>query len=306
MEKVKVSVIVPNYNHAPYLKQRLASIFNQTFQNFEVILLDDASTDNSVEILEKYSTHPKVNHFVINDTNSGSTFKQWQKGIELAKGEFIWIAESDDWAESSFLEILLKQNFDILTAKSFVISENQTQIKPLEIDENLSMKGIDFIKKYMIYRNFLFNASAILFKKEKVDFSIFNIINDMKFLGDWVFWISLLRENSIFYNYRPLNYFNRHPNAASNKITKTGLFYFESSILIQYMKDVNILKGKKLWLQVWETWIGHYYNKHSIDQHSFKTLRFKLFYVIFLKHFNFYIFPAFLIKIYKKLICFNQ
>ena len=50
----QVSVIVPNYNHAPYLRQRLDSIFNQNFQDFEVIILDDCSTDNSKEIIEEY------------------------------------------------------------------------------------------------------------------------------------------------------------------------------------------------------------------------------------------------------------
>ena len=102
----KVSVIVPNYNHASYLKQRIDSILNQTFQDFEVIILDDCSTDNSLEVLSHYKNHNKVSHCVFNDTNSGSTFKQWDKGIQLAKGEWIWIAESDDWAEPEFLETI--------------------------------------------------------------------------------------------------------------------------------------------------------------------------------------------------------
>ena len=102
----KVSVIVPNYNHASYLKQRIDSILNQTFQDFEVIILDDCSTDNSLEVLSHYKNHNKVSHCVFNDTNSGNPFKQWDKGIQLAKGEWIWIAESDDWAEPEFLETI--------------------------------------------------------------------------------------------------------------------------------------------------------------------------------------------------------
>ena len=102
-----VSIIVPNYNHERYLVQRLESIFNQTFQDFEVILLDDCSTDDSVIMLQRYATHPKVTHFVVNEQNTGSPFKQWKKDIDLARGKYIWIAEGDDWAESTFLEILL-------------------------------------------------------------------------------------------------------------------------------------------------------------------------------------------------------
>ncbi len=74
-----VSVIVPNYNHASYLVARIESILNQTYQDFELILLDDCSTDDSREVLLKYKDNPKVTHLVFNEQNSGSPFIQWQK-----------------------------------------------------------------------------------------------------------------------------------------------------------------------------------------------------------------------------------
>ena len=103
----QISIIIPNYNHAKYLPQRLESVYNQTYQDFEVILLDDCSNDDSVTILNTYAKHLKTSHVVFNDKNSGNTFTQWAKGIALAKGDFIWIAESDDVADLSFLEISL-------------------------------------------------------------------------------------------------------------------------------------------------------------------------------------------------------
>ena len=63
-----VSIIIPNYNHALYLKERLDSIFNQTFQDFEVILLDDCSTDTSREVLAEYAKKDKVSHCIFNET----------------------------------------------------------------------------------------------------------------------------------------------------------------------------------------------------------------------------------------------
>ncbi len=84
--KPAVSVIVPNYNHGRYLTERLESIFNQTFRDFEVILLDDASTDNSLEVIERYRGHAGV-RIVPGAENSGSTFKQWLKGIDLARAD---------------------------------------------------------------------------------------------------------------------------------------------------------------------------------------------------------------------------
>ena len=104
------SVIIPNYNHAKYLEERIQSVLNQTYQNLELILLDDKSTDNSLEVINKYRDNPHVSQIVVNEHNSGSAFKQWHRGIELAIGELIWIAESDDYCSPTFLEVLVNNH----------------------------------------------------------------------------------------------------------------------------------------------------------------------------------------------------
>lgn len=68
-----VSVIVPNYNHAPFLRERIDSILAQSYTDFELILLDDCSTDNSRDILNSYRDNPHVSHIIFNEKNSGST-----------------------------------------------------------------------------------------------------------------------------------------------------------------------------------------------------------------------------------------
>ena len=103
----KISVIVPNYNHARFLPERLDSVLGQTRMPDQVILLDDASSDNSCEIQKEYAErYPDLITCSFNKKNSGSPFIQWAKGLELAHGEFIWIAESDDVADARFLETL--------------------------------------------------------------------------------------------------------------------------------------------------------------------------------------------------------
>src|SRR5206468_9731239 len=97
-----VSVVVPNYNHARYLRRRIDSILSQTYQDFELILLDDSSTDNSREILDSYLDNAKV-RIEYNDKNSGTVFKHWNKGVRMACGQYIWMAESDDYADPRFL-----------------------------------------------------------------------------------------------------------------------------------------------------------------------------------------------------------
>src|ERR1700691_3837398 len=102
----KVSVVIPNYNHARFLPRRIETVLQQTFQDFEVIFLDDCSTDSSRPILSSYANNPIV-RIEFNSVNSGSTFKQWNKGVGLARGEYVWIAESDDYADPRFLERLV-------------------------------------------------------------------------------------------------------------------------------------------------------------------------------------------------------
>lgn len=81
MQQPLVSVIVPNYNHAAFLKERMESILNQSYPHYEVIILDDHSTDASLEVIKEYAKHPKVAQVIINETNCGSPFIQWQRGF---------------------------------------------------------------------------------------------------------------------------------------------------------------------------------------------------------------------------------
>ena len=90
----KVSVIMPNYNHAPFLRERMDSILSQDYSEYEVIVLDDASTDGSRAILNEYAGHPRVKLLLTSDTNSSNTFVQWQRGMAHADGDYIWIAET--------------------------------------------------------------------------------------------------------------------------------------------------------------------------------------------------------------------
>jgi glycosyltransferase involved in cell wall biosynthesis len=121
----RVSVVIPNYNHAPYLKERIDSVLNQTFQDFELILLDDCSTDNSRDIINSYAKNPHVSHIILNEENTRNTFVQWERGIRLASGEYIWIAESDDKCEPTLLEKLVaefKRDNNLVLAFSLPLS----------------------------------------------------------------------------------------------------------------------------------------------------------------------------------------
>lgn len=226
---VKVSVIVPNYNYVRYLPQRLDSIFNQDFSDFEVILLDDCSVDGSQNYLKEQTIlHHAVTHCVLNEKNSGNPFEQWAKGIAMAKGEYIWIAESDDYCEKSFLGkmvSLLDANPDVsyvLCGSHLVDSDNNPIAKnydkwPLSSDDDhhaYKYSSKTYLKHFMLWYNASYNASMILFRKksfEKVlmDFSAF------RYCGDWLFWIKMAEVGNVVVLHERLNYFRRHQKSVT-------------------------------------------------------------------------------------------
>ena len=243
----KVSIIIPNYNHATFLKQRLDSVFNQTYTNFEVILLDDASTDGSHELLKQYSKNPKVSDVVINKENSGSPFKQWKKGIELAKGEYIWIAESDDYCETFFLERMMNgflNGADICYSQSSDVNTDGTtfidrisytaEFKPNIWRNDFTMNGNEFNNTYLLIKNVIPNASAVVFKRRIVDSVFFDsTLLSMKMCGDWLFWMRLCNNNKIAFFCQSLNYFRNHDaiSRTHNTLEKQKLRLQEESAL---------------------------------------------------------------------------
>lgn len=206
-----ISVIIPNYNHAIFLHERFDSVLNQTYSDFDVIILDDASSDESLEIIRGYKGHPKVQSILVNDVNSGSPFNQWVKGIELAKGDLIWIAESDDVADSVFLEkivpyfddpevVLVFTDCKIIDEKSELVRESNPWIHDPSLDigtKKKIWKGQEFLENYQRYRNFISNASSAVFRKKAMDDIILQKIVGYKYSGDWLFWNHLTLKGKV-------------------------------------------------------------------------------------------------------------
>ena len=239
-----VSVIVPNYNHARFLRERLDSILNQTFQDFELILLDDCSTDDSAAILREYSSYPKVSHLIINDTNSGSPFAQWKKGVERARGKYIWLAESDDVADNTFLaslEVGMDANTTICFTASNTIDKNGsvTGVYGLPgISQSITLSGIDFVERYMQGGSGIPNASAVVFLNSAV--KRIRLPINMRFCGDWVTWVRLAASGNVFYQPMPLNYFRFHDKTTrpkSLKRTKSVVSFIETIDRPEYMTE---------------------------------------------------------------------
>lgn len=182
---VKVSVIVPVYNVAKYLKHCLESILNQSFKDFEVICVNDGSTDNSLEILQQYAQKDKRVK-IINQTNKGLSDAR-NAALNIAEGEFIAFADSDDYYAPNFLELLLKvqkdTNTDIVGCDFQKIYKSTDTLKPVLVVHPKPYK--DALQVLLHKNNFIhFNVWNKLYKR--------SVIGDIRFVShiyyeDWVF-----------------------------------------------------------------------------------------------------------------------
>jgi len=267
----KVSIILPNFNHSAYLEERIQSILGQTYQDFELIMIDDCSTDGSREIMEKFRSNPKVGQIVFNEQNSGSAFAQWDKGIALAKGELIWIAESDDVAQPKLLESLVAQfdrdnNCVLAFCSAMLIDSNGKEIgihpKHSKLGKDLHLEGSKFIKRWLIQGNYVVNASGALFKKSSFQSLPKPISREYKTLrgcGDWLFWIGVAGQGNVAYIHQPLNQFRQHGTNTTAALYASGDFLLEQDKFFATLKESDICYGlRRFTNNVYQAWYLNY------------------------------------------------
>jgi glycosyltransferase involved in cell wall biosynthesis len=272
-----VSVIIPNYNHARYLVERLDSVLNQSFTDIEVLLMDDCSSDDSRSIIEEYAARDARIRVVLNEQNSGSTFKQWNKGIALTQGEYVWLAESDDYADPNFLATLVARldadpEVGLVYCDSFSVDENGALMpvptwEPFlaELDAQLwkqdfTKEGLELVLRYMSYRNIIPNASAVLLRRTTLA-KVGAADESYRVLGDWLFWARILSVSNLAFVARPLNYFRTHRNNVRSKTQMDGTVLVETTRRLaemrRYGKPDEHFYSKALDL-LFETWFYSY------------------------------------------------
>lgn len=218
-----VSVVIPNYNHATFLPRRLDSILSQTLTDYEVIFLDDCSTDSSLKIIEAHDLRHKITHQINNNSNSGSPFIQWKRGLDLARGKYIWIAESDDYADNKFLETLVKpleedSSISLSYCRSIsvnecdeVVCDDNSWMNALQAgrwDQDFRNDGMSEITEFLSFRNVIANASSAVFRRW--DQMAAMVPTQLRYCGDWLFWYHCMTQGGVNYCCQPLNMFRTH------------------------------------------------------------------------------------------------
>lgn len=232
-----VSVVVASYNHAAYLTRRMESLIRQTYPEIEIIVIDDRSPDNSVEILRHYVAHPKV-RLVVRETNGGWVAVSNQ-GVGLARGEFVLFANCDDECEPRMIERLVDAMRNHPTA-------GIAYCRSLLVDEVGQILGDDFTSreasfrrrcaedvlisgeeagKFLLHSCVIPNLSAVLFRREYLEVAG-GLSNRFRVCSDWELFFRLVRTHDVAYVAESLNRFRQHSRTIRSS-TRGRIIYHE-------------------------------------------------------------------------------
>jgi glycosyltransferase involved in cell wall biosynthesis len=231
MKKPKISVIIPCYNVENYLAECLDSVLNQTFKDYEIICVEDCSSDKTTDILKKYAKKHKNLHVFYNETNQGMAISR-NIGINKANGKYILFIDSDDSVSKNCIDVLykkiIKDNCDIVMGAVKAYTEDKhddfcitrtkymnewSAFKPfskLQITENNADEN---------YHNLYCCAWNKLYRKSFLTNNYIYFINKKCFHEDNGFWLKCLSCNPLISGISAKTYFYRiRKQSATNKM----------------------------------------------------------------------------------------
>ena len=218
-KNLKVSVLMSVYNGEKFLSEAVESILNQTFRNFEFLIIDDGSTDTSFQILSTYAAQDERVRIVRNDENVGLT-RSLNKGLELSNGEYIARMDSDDISLperlSSQVDFLDKrQEIAVVGSGIQIIDENSTVV-----GSRFPKNDNTFLKRNLILKNSAFAHSSVMFRKDVV-MKTGGYDNDFRYAQDYELWSRISENHSIGTIEKPLIQWRAIPdNISASKRTE--------------------------------------------------------------------------------------
>lgn len=264
----KVSAVIPNYNYADFINERIDSIVNQKYPVYELIILDDCSSDNSVEVIEKRveelkRTHPQLKtRIIVNEENSGNVFKQWAKAFQYSTGDYIWVCEADDLCTPYFLKQVM-QAFEkdpevvLSYAESDMVDENKKRLmanfkKWIDYNDTGHWKrsyinnGKNEISHYLAINNTVTNVSGVVFRnKSSIPYRRYlNSARKYRLAGDWYFYSKVLLHGKIAYNAESLNHYRSHTGSVSK--TTDNFTHYKEIVSVQDSIQDDVKLPKKI------------------------------------------------------------
>lgn len=251
---MKISVITASYNYASYIEQTINSVINQSYQDWELIIVDDGSSDNSVEIIKSYCQKDERIKFFQHENGENKGLKETLLlGIEHASGEWVAFLESDDYfAPDNLLkkaEIIKKYPKVklIFNKVNFLCEEESLQVltKPFkESQAKLSnMKFPRSMLKEFYIGNVILTFSCVMVEKNTLKNADFNTPVDS--LLDWWLWVNLSYANQFYYIEEELTNWRLHAHSYIKKQKKPILYTVQvqayQNVYKQHKNDLGLL-----------------------------------------------------------------
>ena len=245
--------------------------------------MDDASTDNSMEVFRQYAEYGDV-RICKNDQNSGSPFRQWLVGLDMARADILWIAESDDRCKPEFLETLLPAFRDpavkLAYANSDVIDENGrvvgdytsdmmgylTSLSSTKWKSSYTTSANQEINDALGIKNTILNASAVLLRKFDMSTDLKETLEKMRIAGDWYFYVHTIKDGKVHYDSRKLNSHRRHSNSViAQMVSEKNItdFFREVSIVQKYIFSTYQMNAE--FRKKWEAYLLQQLRDFSLD-----------------------------------------
>jgi glycosyltransferase involved in cell wall biosynthesis len=266
-----VSICIPTYNGVQYLDETLQSIQSQTFQNIELIVSDDASQDNTLELVETFKKEVDFPVHIYHHTPKGIG-ANWNNCIKYATGKYIKFLFQDDLMEPTCIEEMVKaleenpEQVLVVSKRTFIIDkdmdsstinkwiETYGDLQPELIEEPHQIIDKELFKKMdfpEIPRNKIGEPSVVMFKRELIDtVGYFN--EDLKQILDYEYWYRILKYHPIYVINKPLVKFRLHPNQATNVNNSQRIEdyeIYEQILYKQYLKLLHPVVRKRLYLK---------------------------------------------------------
>ena len=236
----KVSIIMPCYNTAPYLRQALDSVVNQTLKDIEIICVNDGSTDNTLDIIKEYAT--KDNRIVVIDGPNGGYGKAMNKGLDKATGEYIGILEPDDYLKLDMYEtqykIAKENNLDFIKADFYrFVGDNYdyNHLSKNPKDYNIVCKPIEKLETFL----FIMNTWSGIYRRDFIE--KFNIRHNetpgASFQDNGFFFQTFCFAERAMFLDKPF-YMNRRDNPNSSVKSKAKVYCMNEEY--EYIKELLI------------------------------------------------------------------
>jgi len=240
----KVSVCIPNYNNEKYIGDAIKSVLNQTFSDLELIIIDNDSTDNSLEVANEFKdSRIKI---IRNSTNIGMT-KNWNKCVSKSSGEYIIILHSDDFFAPDIVEKEVKileenSNVGMVHTGAVILNElSKTHQNCLNYEESYIKNGIEQFKMN-IQGNRIY-CPTVMVRRECYDtLGVFD--DNFQYCPDWEMWLRIALKFDVAYISQPLLHYRVHGDNTTFSFNKT--YNINLGAIESYMVIKKIFRKSEL------------------------------------------------------------